>query len=254
MNFDLTLQLGEKIMGEGGSGYGVSDLTDIKDFPFPGLSYGVTIMLALSPEIVSGIGDGPTRTYHDEYERVNGELARTGSETVRFLEGAGFRAVLLGPTSEQFDESTLSVPFPHKTAAIRAGVGWIGKSDLLVSEEFGSAFRMCTVLTDAPLTPGTPLRSHCAAPAGPALRHARRKPLRAGSGVPVRTETSWWTFLRVTDRRGISQRRWGGPTPSAGYVSRPVPGPKNISAPEAVPDIALQGRKEIFGVDRGPGR
>ncbi|HOP52332.1 MAG: 4Fe-4S double cluster binding domain-containing protein [Thermovirgaceae bacterium] len=156
MNFDLTLQLGEKIMGEGGSGYGVSDLTDIKDFPFPGLSYGVTIMLALSPEIVSGIGDGPTRTYHDEYERVNGELARTGSETVRFLEGAGFRAVLLGPTSEQFDESTLSVPFPHKTAAIRAGVGWIGKSDLLVSEEFGSAFRMCTVLTDAPLTPGTP--------------------------------------------------------------------------------------------------
>ena len=37
MNFDLTLQLGEKIMGEGGSGYGVSDLTDIKDFPFPGL-------------------------------------------------------------------------------------------------------------------------------------------------------------------------------------------------------------------------
>lgn len=41
---------------------------------------------------------------------------------------------------------------PHKTVAVCAGIGWIGKSALLVTPEFGSAVRLTSVLTDAPLT------------------------------------------------------------------------------------------------------
>jgi len=50
-----------------------------------------------------------------------------------------------------YDETSKSTPLPHKTIALLAGLGWIGKHNLLVTPEYGSAFSMCTVLTDAPL-------------------------------------------------------------------------------------------------------
>lgn len=43
-------------------------------------------------------------------------------------------------------------PLPHKTIALLAGFGWIGKHNLLINQDLGSAFCMCTVLTDAPIT------------------------------------------------------------------------------------------------------
>ena len=41
---------------------------------------------------------------------------------------------------------------PHKTVAVHAGLGWIGKSALFVTEKYGSAVRLTSVLTDAPLS------------------------------------------------------------------------------------------------------
>lgn len=53
-------------------------------------------------------------------------------------------------------------PLPHKTAATRAGLGWIGRCALLVTESYGSAVRLTTVLTDAPLDPAEPINeSRC---------------------------------------------------------------------------------------------
>lgn len=40
---------------------------------------------------------------------------------------------------------------PHKTVAVMAGLGWIGKSALFITEEYGSAVRLTSVLTDAPV-------------------------------------------------------------------------------------------------------
>lgn len=39
---------------------------------------------------------------------------------------------------------------PHKTAALRAGLGFIGKNNLLVSPDYGCALVLGKVLTDAP--------------------------------------------------------------------------------------------------------
>ncbi|MDX1284813.1 MAG: 4Fe-4S dicluster domain-containing protein [Draconibacterium sp.] len=50
-----------------------------------------------------------------------------------------------------YDPVYQTTPLPHKTIALLAGLGWIGKNNLLVTEEYGSAISMCTVLTDAPL-------------------------------------------------------------------------------------------------------
>jgi epoxyqueuosine reductase QueG len=41
---------------------------------------------------------------------------------------------------------------PHKTVALRAGLGFIGKNNLLVNEQYGCALVLGKVLTDAPFS------------------------------------------------------------------------------------------------------
>ncbi len=50
---------------------------------------------------------------------------------------------------KHLNKETLATPLPHKTVATRAGLGWIGKSALLITEQLGAAFRLTSVLTDA---------------------------------------------------------------------------------------------------------
>ena len=51
--------------------------------------------------------------------------------------------------------------FSHKLAAHLAGLGWIGKSCLLVTLEVGPRVRWASVLTDASLMAGEPLEERC---------------------------------------------------------------------------------------------
>lgn len=62
-----------------------------------------------------------------------------------------------------FNADTKTTALPHKKIAMLAGLGWIGKSNLLITQEYGSAFCMCSVLTEAPLpTKNLPIiRSKC---------------------------------------------------------------------------------------------
>lgn len=62
-----------------------------------------------------------------------------------------------------YDGENHRTPLPHKTIALLAGIGWIGKHDLLVTPEQGSAISICTVLTNAPLQTVAPplLPSRC---------------------------------------------------------------------------------------------
>ena len=50
-----------------------------------------------------------------------------------------------------FDGIYEETPLPHKTIAVLSGIGWIGKNNLLVTPEYGSALCIGVVLTDAPL-------------------------------------------------------------------------------------------------------
>jgi epoxyqueuosine reductase QueG len=77
------------------------------------------------------------------------------------LQRRGHR-VLPIPTKEHHDEERLCAMFSHKLAAHLAGLGWIGKSCLLVTPEAGPRVRWSSVLTDAPLEPtGGPMDERC---------------------------------------------------------------------------------------------
>jgi epoxyqueuosine reductase QueG len=47
--------------------------------------------------------------------------------------------------------------FPHKLAATRAGLGWIGKSSLLVTPRHGPRLNLATLLIDVDLPCGDPV-------------------------------------------------------------------------------------------------
>ena len=127
-----------------------------------GLPRAVSIAAALDPTVIRGISEGPTRRYFAEYKRANELLAGLCERAAGILIKLGNQARAVEPTTAHFDERTLSVPLQHKTIATRAGLGWIGKSALLITKQYGPAVRLSSVLTDAEFTTGDPVdTSYC---------------------------------------------------------------------------------------------
>ncbi|WP_231582878.1 4Fe-4S double cluster binding domain-containing protein [Methanosarcina sp. MTP4] len=159
---DITADVIAYLRGNGASLVGVAGLDSLDSNPYSDLHKAVVYGVALDPGVLGNLVNGPDSGYSAECTRANGKLRELGTKLVTYLEERGFEAVSLGPTTENFDKEKLSVAFPHKTAATRAGLGWVGKCDLLVTREFGSALRFNTVFTSAPLKPGKPVgRSFC---------------------------------------------------------------------------------------------
>jgi epoxyqueuosine reductase len=135
---------------------GFADMRAIPAEDRKGMDRALSIAVALSPEIVSRITKGPTKEYFREYQRVNALLSKLSHQAAKLLIEKGFTAIALEPTTEAFDAVKLRAGLSHKIAATRSGLGWIGKNALVITKPFGSAIRLTTVLTDAPLETGHP--------------------------------------------------------------------------------------------------
>ena len=94
------------------------------------------------------------------YDLINARLDAITSRTSSVLQNAGHKAFPI-PASQILDTQKLIGRFSHKIAAHLAGLGWIGRSCLLVTPQFGPRVRWATVLTDAPLTTGKPMAPRC---------------------------------------------------------------------------------------------
>ncbi len=109
---------------------------------------------------------GSMTAYSNQYEEVDRILESVQKKIVTLLKTQGWRTLAIPPDSARADSSFVSklYPlFPHKTAATCSGLGWIGKSGLLVNPMYGARLSWATVLTDAPLAVcHTPyVESHC---------------------------------------------------------------------------------------------
>lgn len=155
-------QLEESILGWGASLVGFADLMGGVSPPISEWSRAVSMAVALDPSALEGVRDGPTAEYYKEYKRVNRALNEIAGRAAELIYSLGYRAEPFPatvPESLQGDEriNTLSVAFQHKTAATRAGLGWVGKNALLITPRFGPRVRLATVLTDIPLPVGEPI-------------------------------------------------------------------------------------------------
>ncbi len=144
--------------------WGIADLRDIStpvDSSGQGFPFAVSWAIRMNPEIMAGIEKGPTQSYADEYERVNARINNVAEELSREIRKHGFRAKPLA-ASDRTDTKGIKGDFPHKTAATRAGLGWIGKNCQLITRRFGPWIRLGTVFTDMKLPDGNPFnRDYC---------------------------------------------------------------------------------------------
>jgi epoxyqueuosine reductase QueG len=103
---------------------------------------------------------GQSLYWHHVYEVVTRALDFLAYDVARWLTDKGWNAFPV-PASTPYDFGKLEGIFSHKLAAHLAGLGWIGKSCLLLTNQFGPRVRFVTVLTDAPLKTGSALDRPC---------------------------------------------------------------------------------------------
>jgi epoxyqueuosine reductase len=124
--------------------------------PFP---RAIAWALPMNPEIMAAIQDGPNQAYADEYARVNRRLNELGQQLAAGIGRRGYRGLALA-ASQRTDTVTIKGDFPHKTAATRAELGWIGRNCQLVTWKFGPWIRLGTVFTDMNLPCGPPVEKN----------------------------------------------------------------------------------------------
>jgi len=133
----------------------------------------------MNPCIMSSIQQGPNQAYADEYARVNSRIDELSRQLSAEITRRGFRALPLG-ASKRTDPVAIAGDFPHKTAATRAGLGWIGRHCQLITHTYGPWVRLGTVFTDLALPCATPTeRSYC----GTCTRCVDACPARAITGT-----------------------------------------------------------------------
>lgn len=98
-------------------------------------------------EGVAGRGRIARFAVGDSYRPLRSALAAIAAE----LTGSGYRAEVLADDSRLVD----------RAAAVRAGVGWWGKSAMVLSPGAGPWFLIGSVVTDAPLAVSEPMERSC---------------------------------------------------------------------------------------------
>jgi len=165
---------------------------DLRAFSTPpeetgqGFPFAISWAIPVAPRIMAGVWNGPNQAYADEYARVNVLLNEVSGELAAEVRRRGYRAKALA-ASERTDTVNIRGDFPHKTAATRAGLGWIGRHCQLITRNFGSWVRLGTVFTDLELPCGpSVVRSFC----GSCIRCVEACPAKALSGI------AWYAGIR----------------------------------------------------------
>jgi len=142
-------QLTSLLEGLGASFVGFSNVAGKTGDSLKALNYAVTVGVRLSDAIIDEITDKPTYTYFHHYRTVNALLDQIALRGLLFIQQQGFRAIAV-PASQTVNDANdpYSGIFPHKTAAVLAGLGCIGKNGLFLHNEFGPRVRLATILTD----------------------------------------------------------------------------------------------------------
>ena len=105
-----------------------------------GLSYGVSVGVRVSDSVLKGIVTGPTRHYLHHYKMLNLLLDQTALKLSLAIQDNGHKALPI-PASQIIDWKEQTAHLSHKMIALRAGIGWIGRNNLLVHPDFGSKIR-----------------------------------------------------------------------------------------------------------------
>lgn len=146
--------------------FGVADIHKIKkDFALSPkvlekLDYAVCLGVRLSAGILDEISDSPTRLYFHHYRTLNALLDQLALKTSNYIQRKGFQALPI-PASQILDWEKQKGHLSHRQLGVLAGLGWLGRNNLLVNKTLGSQFRLATILTNMPLKLDEPVKKDC---------------------------------------------------------------------------------------------
>ena len=166
MTSNYTEQLKNAIRGWGGDLVGVADVALLKKLNTdpPDLLDAFTRTVSIAVQLPAGvfemISDHPIPIYRSVFETANRILDQLAFKTAMMLQNDGFDSLPI-PASQILDRENWHGAISHKAVARMAGLGWQGKSLLLVTPNYGPRIRLVTVLTTASLEVDSPMENRC---------------------------------------------------------------------------------------------
>ena len=160
----LETEIRKELTNRGAAFVHFVDVSHLPEKQNKGLNTAILFGLPLSPEFIREVAQ--TEDYVEQLVRSNRQdedefslkeiiAGRKADDLSDFLVSENCLAYSQSDKNLEsngcYDFKNHSTLLPHKTIAVLAGIGWIGKNNLLITNELGSAISMCTVLTNAPL-------------------------------------------------------------------------------------------------------
>lgn len=146
-------KINDKALDLGATSIGYSYLENVLPNQLRHLEYGISVLVRLSDEIINQIETAPTFTYFHHYRDINTLIDQICLRISLLIQNEGYLAMNI-PASQTVTDASREkyrAVFPHKTAAVLAGMGWIGKNGLFITKEYGPRIRLGTILTNMPV-------------------------------------------------------------------------------------------------------
>jgi epoxyqueuosine reductase QueG len=115
---------------------------------------GAKSVIVYGLALFSGIFDSPIiRVAFYNTFTVDRQLEEAGYQIARFIEGKGYKAVIVPPAPLEMSRETrgLVADLSLRQAAVTAGLGVWGRNRLVVTPQWGPRVRLGGIISDAPL-------------------------------------------------------------------------------------------------------
>lgn len=121
------------------------------------LIYALSFGVKLADGVLETIDDAPSFMYFQHYRTANTLLDSIGFRLASAIEKHGFSALPVAASQSLGKNNPYRGLVAHKTAAVLSGLGFVGKSGLFLSTDYGSKVRLATVLTNCPMQSELPV-------------------------------------------------------------------------------------------------
>ena len=143
-------KLKKYLLGLGASKVGYANVNGIAS-EFIDLPNGISLVLILPKKAMEYVDNEDYKEYWKCFHDKVGELSEIALKGEEYIKSHGHEAFALTMTRNECDMEKLLSILPYKTIATKSGLGWIGRSALFVTPEYGSAVVLGAILTDMPL-------------------------------------------------------------------------------------------------------
>ena len=149
-------ELKKYLLNLGASKVGYANVKGLAN-EFIDLPNGISLVLKIPKETIQLVIDEDYEDYWKSFHEQIAILTDIALKGEEYIKNLGYNAFALTMTRNECNMEKLLSILPYKTIATKSGLGWIGRSALFVTPEYGSAVALGAILTDMPLEFGTPI-------------------------------------------------------------------------------------------------